>query len=303
MTLSSVPPGFIRKTLELFGSAGQAWLDDLPALLERCAQRWSLEIQPPFPLSYNYVAPAGLSDGTHAVLKLGVPNPELLSEIAALRAFAGNGAVRLLESDPAQGILLLERLEPGEPLSRVEQDPQAVSIAARVTRQLWRTPVGGPFPSLARWTNGLQKLRPYFGGGCGPFPPALVDKAVKLRDELLSIPTEPVLLHGDLHHDNILTAQRRPWLAIDPKGVVGDRTYEPTPFMYNHIPAGIPPNELKALLARRIDQFAAELDLDRPRLLAWSFVQCVLSGWWSYSDHGSGWERVLSIAGVLSDLF
>ena len=304
MTILQIPEGFIRTTLELYGPAGQAWLDNLPTLLAECEQRWSLEVQTPFSLSYNYVAPAVRVDGTRAVIKLGVPNPELLTEIAAMRAYAGRGAARLLEADPGRGILLEERLEPGLPLSQLENDTQAVSITASVMRQLWQAaPANGLFPTLARWTIGLKKLRPHFGGGCGPFPPVLVDKAEKLRDELLATPSEPVLLHGDLHHENILSAQRQPWLAIDPKGVVGERTYEPTPFFYNNIPKNITSHELKTLLARRIDQFAAELDLERSRLLAWGLVQCVLSGWWSYCDHGYGWEPVISIAEILSDLF
>lgn len=301
MTVSQIPEGFIRTTLELFGAAGQTWLDSLPSLLAECEQRWSLEVQPPFSLSYNYVAPAVRADGTRAVLKLGVPNPELLTEITAMQAYAGRGAARLLEADPERGILLEQRLEPGLPLSQLDDNSQAVSIAASVMRQLWQaSPANSLFPSLARWTIGLKKLRPHFGGGCGPFPAALVDRAEKLRDELLADPVEPVLLHGDLHQENILSA---PWLAIDPKGVVGERTYEPTPFLYNNIPENIKSHELKALLARRIDQFAAELDLERSRLLAWGLVQCVLSGWWSYTDHGHGWEPVISIAEHLYDVF
>ncbi len=298
-----IPPHFKRTILELYGSRGQRWLDSLPALLAECEQRWSIEVQPPYPLTYNYVAPALRRDGARLVLKLGVPNPELSSEIAALGMFAGNGAAALLEADPERGLLLLERLEPGAPLSALADDAQAVSIAARLMRQLRRpAPPNHSFPTLARWTIGLKKLRPHFGGNSGPFPSLLVDKAEKLLDELLASSPEPVLLHGDLHQDNILSAQRQAWLAIDPKGVVGEPTYETTPFLYNCIPEPIAPPELKALLARRIDQFAAELNLDRPRLLAWSVVQCVLSGWWSYSDHGHGWEAVISIASLLSEL-
>ena len=303
MTAIQIPAGFARTTLELYGSAGQTWLDHLPSLLAECEQRWSLEVQLPFSLSYNYVAPAMRADGTTAVLKLGMPNPELLSEISALQAYAGSGAALVLEADPERGILLEERLEPGSPLSELEDETQEVAIAAAVMRRLWRpAPVAGPFPSLARWTIGLKELRAHFGGGCGPFPPELVDRAERLRDELLASPTEPVLLHGDLHHANILSARRQQWLAIDPKGVVGERTYEPTPFLYNHLPEPAIPRDLKALLRRRIDQFASEMDLDRERLLAWALVQCVLSGWWSYTDHGHGWEHVIAVAGLLSDL-
>ena len=298
-----IPPHFKRTMLELYGSRGQRWLDGMPALLAECEQRWSIEVQPPYRLTYNYVAPALRRDGARLVLKLGVPNPELSSEIAALGVFAGNGAAALMEADPERGLLLLERLEPGAPLSALADDAQAVSIAAHLMRKLWQpAPPNHSFPTLARWTIGLKKLRPHFGGNSGPFPSLLVDKAEKLLDELLASSPEPVLLHGDLHQDNILSAQRQAWLAIDPKGVVGEPTYETTPFLYNCIPEPITPQGLKTLLARRIDQFAAELELDRPRLIAWSVVQCVLSGWWSYSDHGHGWEAVISIAGLLSEL-
>lgn len=303
MPAFQIPPAFARTTLELYGARGQAWLNALPALLAEIEVRWSLQILPPYPLSYNYVAPAMRSNGAFAVLKLGVPNPELLSEIAALQAYAGQGAARLLEADPGRGILLEERLEPGLPLSELNDDPQEVSIAASVMRQLWRpAPLNGPFPSLARWTQGLIQLRPHFKGGYGPFPPDLVDRAEVLRADLLAAPEEPVLLHGDLHHMNILSARRQPWLAIDPKGVVGERTYEPTTYLYNNLPEGASPAELRSLLSHRIDQFAAELSLDRTRLLAWGIVQCVLSGWWSYADHGYGWEQVISIAGLLAGL-
>src|SRR5688500_9838406 len=81
-----VPAEFARRTAEVYGAAGAVWLDGLPALLRECAERWSLAVSQPFePLSYNYVAPAFGADGRALVLKLGVPNPELSSEIAALR--------------------------------------------------------------------------------------------------------------------------------------------------------------------------------------------------------------------------
>jgi streptomycin 6-kinase len=303
MPLASIPSGFARVTLDLFGSTGQAWLDHLPALVAECEHRWSIEVGPPFSLSYNFVAPAVRADGSRLVLKLGVPNPELTSEIAAMQVYAGRGAPLLLESEPERGILLMERVEPGVLLSRLDDERQAVSIAAALMRQLWQpVAVGGPFPTLARWTIGITKIRPRFDGGCGPFPERLVDRAIELRDELLASSTEPVLLHADLHHENILSARRQPWLAIDPKGVVGDPAYEPSTYLYNRLPEAKTPGELKALLASRIDQFAGELELDKARLLAWGQVQCILSAWWSYVDHGHGWEQVITVAGLLAEI-
>jgi streptomycin 6-kinase len=105
---------------EVYGAAGVEWLQQLPALLAECEQRWSLTIMPPFaPLSYNYVAPARLPDGRDIVLKVGFPSAELVSEMEALRLYDGHGIARLLDSDRERGVLLLERLNPGTMLSNL----------------------------------------------------------------------------------------------------------------------------------------------------------------------------------------
>ena len=114
---------------ELYGEVGAEWLDNLPSLVADFAGRWSLNVLPPFePLSYNYVAPALRADGTDVVLKVGVPNPELLTEIEALRLYAGHGMVQILEADPDRGALLLERLKPGTPLSTLADDERATRL-------------------------------------------------------------------------------------------------------------------------------------------------------------------------------
>jgi hypothetical protein len=94
-----IPENFVQRTIQMNGEAGRAWIEALSAMLETYAQRWSLTLQPPFELSYNYVAPALRADGTEAVLKLGFPHRELLSEMHALQHFAGRGIVRMLEAD------------------------------------------------------------------------------------------------------------------------------------------------------------------------------------------------------------
>src|SRR5687768_1531534 len=101
------------------GEVGRAWLDGLPTMIDHYARRWSLTVQPAFAnLSYNYVAPATRADGSPAVLKIGVDtDAEFGSEIEALRAFDGRGMVRLLEADPEQAVMLLDRVQPGRPLT------------------------------------------------------------------------------------------------------------------------------------------------------------------------------------------
>lgn len=288
----------------MHGKEGAAWLSQLPALLKSCEKRWSVRLDAPFQnLSYHYVAPATGPGGAKWVLKAGYPNPGLEAESEALRLFDGRGVVGLLQTDPAQGLLLLEQLVPGTPLAHLEDDPSATSIAAQLMHQIWRSvPSQHGFPTVADWAKGLKRLRGHFDGAYGPFPPKLVDRADSLFGELLASSAENMLLHGDLHHTNILSAGRRPWLAIDPKGVLGEPAYEISAFMTNPFPQLLQSANPERILRRRADQFAEVLGLERARLTGWAFAQAVLSGWWSYEDHGRGWEYFIACAEILEQV-
>ncbi len=277
----------------------------MPSLLDACASRWSLTVLPPFPnLSFNYVAPVLLEDGTEAVLKIGMPHhKELLTEIDALRLYDGRYSVRLLESDFEQGLLLLERLSPGTVLTTLayeRNDAAATSIATGVMQGLWRpVPPDHPFPNVRDWAQGLERLRARFGGGVGPFPLRLVEEAETLFAELLASSATPVVLHGDLHHDNILAAQRSPWLAIDPKGIVGEPAYEVGAMLRNFWPDRYPIVDPGKLLERRAYQLAEELSIDRRRIRGWAIAQAVLSAWWCLEDDSDCWEGAIATAELL----
>lgn len=297
-------PQLRQTVVDVHGALGASWWQELPDLLESCAQRWSLTLLPPFDkLSYNYVAPAVRAGGGEAILKVGVPNPELSSEIDALRHCDGRGSVRLLAADKSWGALLLERLRPGAMLVTVEDDEAATRIAAGVMQQLWRPPPEQhTFRSVADWAAGLERLREQFDGGTGPFPPRLVAVAEGLFDELLSSMEPPVVLHGDLHHYNILAAERRPWLAIDPKGITGEPAYEVGAWLRNPLPQVAEWPDLEQILDRRVAVFAEMLGFEQQRVLAWGVAQAVLSSWWSYEDHGACNESTLGCARCLADL-
>src|SRR5579884_718199 len=233
-----IPDDFARRMGGFGDGAGAAWLTRLPAILTRCIERWSLRLDPPFPLSYNYVAPAWRG-GEPLVLKVGMPDPGLAREIEALLHFDGRGVVRLIAAEPELGAVLLERLMPGSPLSRLgmERDDEATRIAAEVMLRLRRpAPEDHQFLTLRGRASGLRDLRRRFDGGTGPLPARLVTRAEALFADLLASSPAPMLLHGDLHHANILAAGREPWLAIDPKGVVGDPAYEPATLLLNPWP-------------------------------------------------------------------
>ena len=295
---------FSRRILDIHGATGQEWLDRLPALLRECEQRWSITIEAPFAaLSYNYVAPAQAIDGSLLVVKLGVPNPELLAEIEALRLFDGDGTVRLIEADPNQGVLLLERARPGTPLMALPDDAESTSIAAKVMRQLWRpAPAHDVFPTLTRWFRSLRQLRKIYDGKTGPLPSLLVEAAERSSTELIASTDSPMLLHGDLHHENVVAAEREPWLALDPKGVIGDAASEVGPWLHNVAPHILAASPLKETMDRRVRQFAEELGFDRERIRSWGLSYAVLSACWSLEDHGEGWEWPILCAETLAHL-
>ncbi len=305
--MHSIPDNFARTIVELYEDEGAAWLKELPALIAEYERRWSLTVLPPYALSYNYVAPAVRSDGTPVVLKVRFPNDGPVIEIAALWLYEGHGMVQLLEADSEQGGFLLERLTPGVPLATLVQidDERATSIAAEVMRQLWRGPAGAPpadslYGTIADWAEGMQRMRAHFGGTTGPFPRALVEQAEALFTDLLASQAAPMLLHGDLHHDNILSAERAPWLAIDPQGIVGEPAYEVGALLRNPLPQLLELPNPGRVTARRVDQLAEELGLDRARVRGWGLAQAVLSAWWSIEDHGYGWEGAIACAELLA---
>jgi streptomycin 6-kinase len=301
----NLPERFTRLMIELYDDEGVAWLERLPGLIDNCAQRWSLSVHPPFLLSYNYVAPATRADGTPVVLKVGFPSGEPIDQIPALRHYDGHGMVQLLEWDVGQGAYVLERLTPGKTLVHMEDDEQATAIAAELMRQIWRGPGGAAppdhaFPTIADWADGMQRMREHFGGGTGPFPRTLVEEAESLFAELLASQAAPVLLHGDLHHDNILSATRAPWLAIDPKGVIGEPAYEVGALLRNWQPTLFAMPDPGRATARRVDQLSEALGIDRARIRGWGLAQAVLSAWWSIEDSGYGWEPTIACAELLA---
>jgi streptomycin 6-kinase len=295
--------------MDYWGEEGAAWLRALPALLDEYRACWSLTPLPPFSgLTFNYVAPVTRVDGSPAVLKAGVPREEIETEIAALRLCAGSGTVHLLEADPARGLMLLERALPGEPLSRMEDDDRATAIAADVMRAIWRpVPDPSPFPTLARWLRAFERLRETYGGASGPLPEAAVARAEALaRDLLASAPSTPMLLHGDLHHDNIVSAQRLPWLVIDPKGITGDPCFEVGAFLnnpYDRIMSWSA-SEWPARLARRVDILAERLGFPRELIIAWGVTQATLSAVWGVEDgeDDSRWPDRIARADAMATL-
>lgn len=294
---------FAQTIIGVYGPSGAAWLDSFPARLARLVERYDLTLGAPFALSYNYVTAATRSDGTPVVMKLGIPDGEIQDEIAALRHYDGNGMVALLEADPDEGLMILERVLPGTPLSQLSDDDQATHHAAEVMSSLWRLlPPDHTFGTVQEWSKGLQRLRDSFDGGTGPLPAHLVEQAEAVYRDLFASAPPSVLIHGDLHHENMLTSTRIPYLAIDPKGIAGEPCYDVGPLLLNPQPALYQWPNLAQVQARRIAILVERLQVDRERLLACGFAHSVLSAAWSLEDHGDGWQNAIRVAETLLQL-
>ncbi|SFE85612.1 streptomycin 6-kinase [Paenibacillus catalpae] len=268
------------------GEKGEQWLAEFDKLLLDCEEKWEMtvELPSPFTLSFNFVAPAVLRDGTEAVLKLVVPSREFRTELAALRLYDGRGAVRLLAADEERGALLIERAKPGLMLaeSELSDDDRTLAAAEVMRRLVVPAPDGGEFPSVADWAAGFARLRQRHGGGTGPLPERVVSRAEETFRRLLEEGGELFLLHGDLHHGNILSSGHGGpvWLAIDPKGVVGEAEYGTIPLLLNQLP----PKGQREVIRRRVLLLCGALGLDHARLLAWGFAHAVLSTAWCDED-------------------
>lgn len=279
-----------RNVVGAWGNDGVRWLAELPSILRNVARHWDLTVGAPYELSYHYVTAVVCGDGTPAVLKLGVPTATSLAEEAlALAAFEGRGAVRLLRADLDRGALLLERVTPGWRARDLvpRRDSDATSAATAVMRRLHVPPPPGcPVPDVLVQAQAFDDYRAVHGHA-GPLPLDLVIRAGALMRELCASATDRVVLHGDLHHDNILRAAREPWLAIDPHGVVGDPGYEVGSLLFNPDPDNRD-ELLTALVASRVEQLADELAIPVDRVVAWGFVKAVMSDVWS----AEGWSSV-----------
>lgn len=199
-----------------------------------------------------------------------------------LEAFEGNGIVRAYEH--VEGAVLLERLDPGTQLVGMVfngQDEEATDVLAEVMQQMSHPrATQNAFATVEHWGKGFER---YLAGGDKQVPISLVERGQQMYSELCLTQNGTRLLHGDLQHYNILFDSTRGWLAIDPKGVIGEIEYEIGASLRN-------PYERPELFAsariieRRVKRYEEKLNLNSARVLGWGFAQAVLSAIWSVED-------------------
>lgn len=265
-----VPEDLARTIGTWAGDAGQAWLAALPRLVAEVAEEWGLEVGNPYqPSGYTSLALRAERDGEPCVLKVGFADQSSEHEGDALRHYGGVAAVAILAEDTSRRALLLERCEPGTTLLGEPDDVAARTVAELLT-ELWSPAAEGhPFRAL---TDGLPRWEATITGS------SRIER--RLRDEAvatirwLADSTGDVVLHCDLHGGNVLRATRRPWLAIDPKPVVGDRAFDLASFLRDRATPDLVP--------RRFAIVTEITGLDPVRVRAWALAQSTLGAAWCY---------------------
>lgn len=193
------------------------------------------------------------ADGTPAVLKVSIPHRESLQEADALARWDGDGAIRLLARDDERNAMLLELCEPGTPVSQLSTEG-AMDVLVELLPRLWVDAEG--FHTLAdeveHWAEGDE----------------LHGERLALARELAATQGELVLCNQDLHGDNVLAAQREPWLLIDPKPLAAEREFQAAPIVRS---GELGHSKRQALY--RLDRLCADLGLDRERARLWTIVQ------------------------------
>jgi streptomycin 6-kinase len=253
------------------------WREGAPALAEELAREWEVTLGEPYvPGAVGYVVRAETADGTPAVLKLSFLDRETEQEPDALERWDGDGAIRLLRRDAGRHAMLLERCEPGTPLSAAGPDV-ALDVLAGLLPRLWRAPADG-FHTLVDevdwWLE--NRLDTHRHG----------DTAAALARELAPSQGRLVLAHQDLHGDNVLAAEREPWLVIDPKPLAAEREFAVVP-----IARSPELGHSRRDVLRRIDTLSDALGLDRERVRGWVIVQTV--AWSGGSDFVSDHMEVV----------
>jgi streptomycin 6-kinase len=227
---------------------------------------------------------------------------DFLCEAELLSATEGQGCIRLLRVDYEAGTMLLERLDPGEQLLTLKDDKAETTAVASVMRELQRPHSGSfAFPKASDWINAV--LEPDAIPAIKARHP-WIERALNRLVELASEPSDELLLHGDLHHYNVLSGRGGRWVAIDPHGVIGERAWECAPFLFNHL-VQHPRTDWGRIVRRRADQLAEELELPRERVYAWSAVRSIQSAWWSLRDDstflGMAFEGSMAVAQALTE--
>ncbi len=303
-----VPEALVSGHRKFFGETGHNWIDALPDLATGLLDRWQLQPDgAPTCGAWALVLPVVRADATPAVLKLQPITDHTVGEPDALRAWNGNGAVRLLDHDPESGSMLLERLDADHPLATVRDDLAALQILSELLARLSAVPAPAGMRRLSDCgADLLHRVPRALTLERDPSQHGLIRACASALEEVLPEAGDR-LVHEDLHFDNILaphpTDQREPWLAIDPNPVAGDPGFALLAALHNRWEEAVATGDVPRAIRRRFDLMTDTLGLDRKRATAWTLARILQNALWDVEHDDTMWhtESDRAIAQTLLD--
>lgn len=268
----------------VFGDKGIKWLNALPTLIEKLAADWKLShLVPVDNMSFNYVAKAISHSNQPVILKISCDAQSIAEERQALLYFDGNASIRIFDYSEECNAMLLEQAIPGTTLKSLYPNQVEFVMDCYVsTMQKLHSknmPKNHNYRHISDWLKAIDKLKP------DQLPDGMLRKAINSKNALLASPGKEVFLHGDLHHDNILKNNDQ-WLAIDPKGIVGEPEFEIAAFDFIHSSELTSKSEIQKLFETRAEIIAKKANLNLQRIKDWVFIRLILSAAWSIEDNG-----------------
>lgn len=274
----------IKNITNMYGEKGEAWIANLPDIISSLASYWELkQITPVDNMTFNYVAKAMTCSGQSVVLKISYDEKSILNEVRALKYFDGNGSIQFISYHAADHALLLQQAVPGVTLKSLysARTEYVMDCYVAVMRKLHskRLSDKNTYHHIKDWLSAIDRLSEH---DC---PAHLIKKAITLKNKLLTSMTHEVFLHGDLHHDNILQNADH-WLAIDPKGVVGEPEFEMAAFDFMYVKELADHRDVKDVFEKRVELLAQKAGLNSRRIKDWVFVRLILMVAWQVEDNG-----------------
>ena len=278
------------------GPSGEQWLVTVPRLVDEGIERWGLTVDGEPRTGYTAIVLPVRRGVQRLALKVTWPHPEATHEALALRTWAGDGAVRLVAALPSDGLLLLERLDADQDLATMWVD-EACEVIGELLGRLH-------VPAPAQ----LVRLGPYLAPHLDRMarrpavPRRITQRTTALARELLTDEGPDLMLHTDLHFENVLRRRDGAWVAIDPKPVAGHPGFDVFPVLHNRVDELGTGAAFRWSVRHRVELVAdaAGIDVDEARV--WSLLRAgVEVSWTSELGDTEGLSTAIALTKALDD--
>jgi streptomycin 6-kinase len=289
-------PEFISNVKETHKAQGQLWLNDLPEKITHICQKWGVTfLEVGRNLSYNFIGVVKIiATNEIAIIKISPLAEEIAKEYRWLQLFSPDIVPKVYQYDEIASAMLMEKIAPGQSLApQVKQhDDVATRILCHAIRRLQKNAKPShAFKSIATFKNDLELLQNHVSK-------PLLSKAISLFHDLSVDTRDDIVLHGDLHHYNIL-ASGDDWKIIDPHAYTGDPAFEMGPMIFNPLYDFPIDTTVAKTIDRRIHILIEELPFDAERMKAWAFCRCFLAAAWMWESSHLVPEKLIHIATMI----